>query len=109
MPEPITVQVHPIALVTGDLLLQDPDDPQREANWRITAPARREGTVIVADYVTGDGTVGCHGFEDESVWLEVVPPFEAPPMPQPRTDPDPGQGAEADDAGDTEDAAEVPA
>jgi hypothetical protein len=74
----LTVQVHPAALLPGDLLLADPDVPEREVRWRIGVVGR-EGDVIVAEYVTEDDTEGRHGFEDPTVWLTVaVRPFDLP-------------------------------
>jgi hypothetical protein len=69
--ELLTVQIHPGGLLPGDLLLVDPDVPDREVEWRI-GPVAREGDVIVADYVTEDGTEGRHGFEDLRAWLTVA-------------------------------------
>lgn len=69
--EILTVPIHPAALLAADVLLRDPDAPEREVRWDITTVGR-EGDVTVADYVTDDGTEGRHGFEDPMVWLTVA-------------------------------------
>jgi len=73
--QPPTVDVHPAALLPNDVLLSDPDAPERDIRWEISAVGRErqpDGHVIVADYVTEDGTEGRHGFQDPQVWLRVA-------------------------------------
>lgn len=67
---PMTTQVPPAALLAGDVLLVDPDDPDRQVRWQITTVGR-EGDVVVADYVTSDGWEGRHGFEDPEQLLTI--------------------------------------
>jgi hypothetical protein len=67
----LKVQIHPAALLPDDVLLTDPDAPDREIEWRIGA-VRKQDDVVVADYVTEDGTAGTHGFEDPGAWLTVA-------------------------------------
>ncbi|MCW2899295.1 MAG: hypothetical protein JWO67_1560 [Streptosporangiaceae bacterium] len=78
--KPLTVEVQPIALGIGDVLLTDPDHPGQDVNWLITAVGR-EGGVVIAEYVTDDGKEGRHGFEDPRVWLTVVPRLTDAPTP----------------------------
>lgn len=73
--EPITVSVHPAGLLLGDRLLRDPDAPERRIEWRIgrlTSRGTGVDRVVIADYVTEDGTEGTHGFEDPLAWLIVA-------------------------------------
>lgn len=69
--EPLAVEVYPAALLRQDVLLADPDNPDRKVRWEIGAVGR-EGDVIVAEYVTEDGTEGRHGFEDPHQVLTVA-------------------------------------
>lgn len=66
-----TVSVQPAALLPGDVLLRDPDAPEREIEWRNDRVGYC-GDVRVAEYRTEDGTEGTHGFEDPTVWLTVA-------------------------------------
>ena len=76
------VPVHPMGLIGGDRLLRDPDAPEREIDWRIghvELTATPDGDrLVIAEYVTEDGTEGRHGFEDQSVWLTVAVRTPAP-------------------------------
>lgn len=78
-----TTTVHPVGLLPGDRLLRDPDAPERDIDWRIGhvdhgRPGPDGMRVVVADYVTDDGTEGTHGFDDPDVWLTVAVRVVAP-------------------------------
>ncbi|MFG2001754.1 hypothetical protein ACGFNU_21645 [Spirillospora sp. NPDC048911] len=76
MPDPLTVEVEPMFLKPGDLVISDPDDPDRPVHWEITAVGVRHG-LFVADYRTNEDVEGCHGFEEPLRLVTVVVPVES--------------------------------
>jgi hypothetical protein len=70
MPTDFTTQVPPNALLGTDVIVRDPDSPDDVVEWPITALGT-EGDVVVAEYETGDGTEGRHGFEPGCDWPTV--------------------------------------
>lgn len=62
-----TTEVPAIRLLGGDLILTDPDSGAPVA-WTVTHPdvvcgAQPTERIVLIDYVTADGTAGCHEFE----------------------------------------------
>jgi hypothetical protein len=77
----ITTEVPAIGLNGVDLILANPDHPEIPVHWQVTG--RKEiGTAealrVVVDYLTEDGTEGCHEFEEPGQQVKVrVPRYQA--------------------------------
>jgi hypothetical protein len=82
----IPIDVHPVTLRRGDLLLTDPDDPDRDVAWRVTrdaypepvtvdvkAAAGRLALTFIVDYVTDGGVEGTHAFFPPVRLVRVLP------------------------------------
>lgn len=67
----LTAEVPAVTLLIGDVILADPDHPDTDVHWTVTAKDTEAG-VRVVDYVTKDGTQGRHGFPDPLQWVKVA-------------------------------------
>lgn len=81
----ITTPVPAIALNGQDLILADPDRPEVAVHWQLTGRKEVgpiEALRVVVDYLTEDGTQGCHEFEvpDQQVTVRV-PRYQAASCP----------------------------
>lgn len=65
-----TIQVHPVALFGDDVIVRDPDQPDREVVWEIHRRMTRDD-VIVVEYRDESGVEGSYGFEDPTQWITV--------------------------------------
>lgn len=63
-----TTTVRPAALHPGDVIVRDPDHPDRAVTWEVTRTGA-VGSVIIAEYQTPDGTEGRHGFGRDDLVL----------------------------------------
>ncbi len=67
----LTVEMPAERLLIDDVIVVDPDHPDTDVHWKITARGEEAG-VRVVEYVTDDKTEGRHGFPDRRQWVTVA-------------------------------------
>jgi hypothetical protein len=73
VPDHPTIPIHPESVHKGDVIGADPDHPDQQVAWEVTAEDW-EGPVRIVEYRIQGGTEGRHAWPDPQAWVRVRVP-----------------------------------